>query len=438
MDTLQNRLILASLLLACAGALRADGQAPGWAWDGHFQVTAVPQYHPAFRAPYSGANSLDPSPEFDTSLTSTLFLGARILPGLELYCDPELVGGSGFSGTSGLADFPNGEIFRVSQAYPQVNVARLYLQWVLGLGGGVEDVAGAANQLPGPRPRSRLTLAAGDFSLTDFFDDNAYSHDPRSQFLNWSLMDNGAWDYAADTHGYTAGFYAELTLPGWALRAAEAEEPTTANGAVLDNDVIHARSENLEAEGRWSLGAHPGALRALGFWNHADMGSYTVSLASAASAPDITQSRARGNEKYGFGWSFEQEILQDLACFSRAGWNNGRTETWAFTEIDQSASAGLALSGGAWKRDQDHAGLAYVISGLSDAHLEYLAAGGHGFIVGDGALRYAPEQVLEAYYSWCPVQGLTLSPDYQYFQNPAYNQARGPVHVLSVRAHFEL
>jgi high affinity Mn2+ porin len=426
------------LVLVAPSFLVADEPEGAWAWSGHFQATAIPEYHFPFPAQYSGMNSLGDGPQFATSLTSTLFLGARLCPGLELYFDPELSAGGGLNGTVGVADFPNGEVSHVGSPQPHLNVARLYLQWVLGLGGPTETVESDANVVAGVRDVSRLTLLVGKFSLSDFFDDNSYSHDPRSQFMNWGLMDNGAWDYSADTHGYTDGLYTELNMASWALRFAEVQEPIVANGAVLDNDIVHSHSENLEAEARWSSWEHPGVLRALGFWNHADMGNYTVTLDTPAYGMNIVDSRVPGTLKYGFGLNFEQEITKSLGFFSRAGWNNGQTESWAFTEVDQCASAGFQLTGDAWGRTQDHFGLAAVISGLSGPHEDYLAAGGYGFILGDGALDYAPEQATETYYSWVPVTGLSVSPDYQFLRNPGYNQARGPVHVVSLRVHYEI
>jgi high affinity Mn2+ porin len=433
-----RKILLAVLVLAGPAPLIADDSPNAWAWSGHFQATVIPEYHPPFHAQYSGTNSLGDGPQFATSLTSTLFLGARLLPGLEFYFDPELSAGGGLNGTIGVADFPNGEVSHVGSPQPHFNAARVYLQWVLGLGGPTEALESDVNQVAGIRDISRLTFLAGKFSLGDFFDDNSYSHDPRSQFMNWGLMDNGAWDYSADTHGYTDGFYSELNMAAWALRFAGVQEPTVANGGTLDSDIARANSENLEAEGRWSAWEHPGKLRFLSFWNHADMGNYRVTLDTPSYDMNIVDSRVPGTLKYGMGLDFEQEITKSLGFFSRAAWNNGQTESWAFTEVDQCASGGIQLQGDAWGRSQDHFGLAYVISGLSAPHEEYLAAGGYGFIIGDGALAYAPEQVVETYYSWVPAPGLSLSPDYQFLCNPAYNQARGPVHVVSLRIHYEI
>ena len=434
-------LLALSCFLATAAFLYADdapSAAQVWSWEGHYQITAVPQYHDVFASPYSGKNSLSNEAEERSSLTSTLFLGTRLFGGLQFFVDPELYGGSGMSNALGLAGSPNGEIYRVSDPYIAVGMARAYFQWDLGLGGGEEDPVGSPHQLAGKRNISRISLVAGKFSLNDFFDDNAYAHDPRSQFLNWALMDLGAWDYAADTRGYTTGVYLELDQPNWTLCGAEVQEPLTANGPDMDRDIIHARSENLELDGRWSLIGHPGTIRGIAFWNHAQMGNYRVTLNTPSYNMDVTQSRVVGNLKYGYGLNFEQEIVKGIGFFTRLGWDDGATETWAFTEIDRSGSAGVQLGGSLWHRPDDHLGLACIVNGLSDDHRDYLAAGGFGFLIGDGALNYAPEQILEAYYSYSPLKGFCLSPDLQYVRNPAYNQDRGPVNIFAVRAHFEI
>jgi high affinity Mn2+ porin len=427
------------LTLVAAGVLRAEvlvGE--GWLWAGHWQATVVPQWHDNVPAAYSGKASLWTEAEERTSLTSTLFLATRLMPSLELYVDPELSGGSGISGTQGVAGYPNGEIYRVSDPYPAVSLARAYLQWTVALGGATEPVESDQHSLAGARSISRAVLRAGKFSLNDFFDDNTYSHDPRTQFLNWALMDVGAWDYAADTRGYTMGLCVELDHDNWALRFAEVQVPSSANGPDLDRDIIHARSENLEADAPWTLGGQAGAARVIGYWNHADMGNYSQTLTTPAFGMDVTRSRSVGALKYGFGLNLEQGLAKDTGLFARLGWNDGATETWAFTEIDRSASAGLQMGGPLWGRERDRLGLAYLMNGLSDAHRDYLAAGGYGFIIGDGALNYAPEQIIEAYYSWSPWAGLTLSPDFQWVRNPAYNQDRGPAAFYALRAHFEI
>lgn len=406
-------------------------------WSLHFQATTVPQGHPGFRAEYNGANSLLSLPEFKTSLTSTLFLGRRLWKGSEAYVNPEISAGKGVSSTLGVAGFPNGEIYRVDTPSPKFNLSRLYLKQIFALSNEIEHAGAEINQLRGDMPLRRLTLIAGKFSLNDFFDRNAFSHDPRTQFLNWALMDNGAWDYAADTRGYTWSIYLEYNQEKWSVRLATAMEPKQANKMELDSNIAHAHGDQIEIEHRYQIHTHPGAIRLLGYMNHAHMGSYVETLANPDYNRDITLTRAY-RTKYGFGLNAEQEITPDLGVFTRIGWNDGQTETWAFTEIDRTLSFGMNLKGTSWGRVEDVVGLALIINGLSSKHAEYLAAGGYGFIIGSGRLTYAPEQITEAFYLWKPFTHLGVTPDFQFVNHPAYNQDRGPVFFYAVRVHYEI
>ena len=287
-------------------------------------------------------------------------------------------------------------------------------------------------------PRS---VTAGKFSLTDIFDDNAYSHDARTQFMNWALWSGAAWDYAADTRGYDWGVAVELHRSAIDLRCAAVMVPTYANGPFFDHDIGRAYSLNVEAAPRYAIGGLEGRVHLIGFLNHASMGNYRDALALGAAAgttPDVDATH-RYSSKPGFVLSVEQALGGSAGLFSRFSWSDGRTETWAFTEIDRSFQVGLALGGAAWHRGEDNAGIAWVINGLSGDHRDYIAAGGYGFIIGDGALHYAPEQVIECYYAASLVPWFTLTADDQLVINPAYNRDRGPlVHVYGVRAHVEL
>lgn len=402
-------------------------------WDLHFQSTVVSQWHPAFPAKYSGPNSLSAKPEFSTSLTSTLFAGARLWHGAEFYVNPELVAGNGFSHTLGVAGFPNGEIYRVSDPVPTLFVARLFLRQTFSLGGERERVEPDQNQLGGIYDQHRITLTLGKFGLTDLFDDNAYSHDPRTQFLNWSIIDNGAWDYAADTRGYTWGVALEYQQPRWALRLATVMVPLQANKESLDFALSRAHGDNAEIEYRYAIQEHPGTLRLSAYANHAHMGSYRETIDTGVM--DITLTR-QYRVKYSWGLNIEQELSRDVGVFLRLGWNDGRTETWAFTEIDRTASFGISLKGSRWKRPEDTVGIAAAINGLSSDHADYLAAGGVGFIIGDGHLTYAPEQIVETYYLWKPLPRLGVTVDVQYVNHPAYNLDRGPVFIAGTRLHY--
>jgi high affinity Mn2+ porin len=305
------------------------------------------------------------------------------------------------------------------------------------MGGDNEYIKPDKNQLGTIESQNRLTLVVGKFSLADFFDGNSYSHDPRTQFVNWAIMDNGAWDFAADTRGYTWGCMLEYNRAKWALRLASVLEPKVANQLDLDMNIAQAHSENAEFEYRYNAGSHPGKISCLAFANHAHMGNYRDSINLSPVNPDITQTETYCL-KYGFGLDFEQELTKNLGCFARAGWNDGATETWAFTEIDRTISLGLSLNGSSWKRPDDICGVALDINGLSQDHKDYLEAGGYGFIIGDGRLSYAPEEVAETYYAWKMCDHFTFTGDFQFVNNPAYNQDRGPVSILAVRLHYEL
>jgi len=405
-------------------------------WGFHVQATTVSQWHPDFSAPYSGPNSLKATSEFRTSLTSTLFAGARLWPGAEVYVNPELAAGSGFSHTLGVAGFPNGEIYRVDTPSPKVFLARLFVRQTIGLGGERERVESDQNQLAGTYDQRRLTLTLGKISLTDLFDDNTYSHDARTQFLNWALMDNGAWDYAADTRGYTWGVALEYRQAQWALRIASVMVPKRANEMSFDHDLLRARGDNAEFEYHYAVHDHPGAVRLSAYANHAHMGSYRETIDTPAFGMDIAQSR-QYRVKYGLGLNLEQSLSRDVGVFLRLGWNDGRTETWAFTEIDRTASLGISVKGAYWTRPEDTVGLAAVINGLSTDHADYLKAGGLGFIIGDGRLSYAPEEILETYYLWKPASWIGVTADGQFIDHPAYNKDRGPVYVAGIRLHAE-
>ncbi|HUI09966.1 MAG TPA: carbohydrate porin [Bacteroidota bacterium] len=417
-----------------------------WAQDStealstHFQLTVVQQAHAPFRAEYTGKNSLLPTAENVLSVTSTLFLGTRLWKGGEGYFDPELAGGEGVSGTTGIAGFPNGEIYRVDNPTPKVFIARFFLRQHFALGNETEHAAPDQNQLAGELPASRLTITAGRFSLTDIFDDNAFSHDARTQFLNWALWSGAAWDYAADTRGYDWGVAAELHRPECDYRFAAVMVPTNANGPYFDHNIGRAYSLNAEVAHRYTIGALDGRVHLIGFLNHAFMGNYGEALALSASTgsrPDIDATN-RYSSKYGFVVSLEQPLGGNLGLFSRWSWNDGRTETWAFTEIDRSFQAGLALAGQSWGRNEDNAGAAWVINALSADHRDYLAAGGYGFIIGDGALSYAPEQIFECYYAARLFPSFVLTLDDQLVLHPAYNRDRGPlVHLVALRGHAE-
>jgi high affinity Mn2+ porin len=404
-------------------------------WSIHFQATSIGQHHGSFPALYSGPNSLPDHPESRVSLTATAFLAAR-LGRWQFVVNPEDAGGEGFGGVTGIAGFTNGEMPRVQRATPTLYLARAFASYTIPLGGESEPAEDGPNQLAGPQPVSRLTLTAGMFSMTDFFDNNAYSHDPRTQFMNWAIMYNGAWDYPADTRGYTAGVVAELTMRRWSLRAANALMSTVANGPVLDTRIAENRGNVAEWEGRYSPAGQPGVFRVLGFANTFDGGTFRAALRTGGT-PELGPTRRNGTLKYGFGLNLEQAIAHSIGVFARYGWADGKTEDFEFTQIDRSLSGGVSVGGARWRRPADRVGLAAVRNYLSGDQRGFLAAGGRGFLIGDGRLNYRPESIVEAYYAWQVVKLFTATVDYQHLENPAYNRDRGPVSVFSLRLHLE-
>ena len=404
----------------------------------HFQQTIITQYKPAFSASYSGLNSLSTKTETQSSVTSTFFGAARLWKGAEAYFNPELSGGSGLSKTLGVAGFPNGETFRIGGSEPKIYIARLYFKQNFEWGNEKDTIDADANQLAGLKSKRYFSIAAGKFGMADFFDNNNFSHDPRSQFMNWALMDNAAWDYPANTRGYVIGGTAELGQPNWTLRFAFSMVTTQANESVWDAKIGKVNTETIEYEKRYTLNGQKGALRLLGFLNNGKFGNYNLAIAQNPSAPNIASTQAYGRHKYGFGINADQYLTKDFGVFAKASYNDGHTETWFFTEIDRSLSFGGVLKGSQWKRSDDEAGLAFVANGLSASHRGYLAAGGYGFLIGDGKLNYSPELIAELYYKINAYQKkLFLTPDYQFIVNPAYNKDRGPVNVFSIRAHVE-
>ena len=406
-------------------------------WSVHGQATVVGQTNDPFHSPYQGPHSLQPNREWATSFTTTLMTGWRPWPGTEVYLDAEGAAGKGVSSVLGLAGAPNGETYRVGNPEFRASVARAWVRQTFDLGGDMQRIEADAHQLGGSRDSRRVVLHLGKFSVMDVFDANAYAHDPRSQFLNWTLMGQGAWDYPADTRGYTWGFAGELYWEAWALRYGRFAEPLEANQLEMDRGFARAHGDVVELEHDHALGDRPGAVRVMAFRNTTRMGDYRQSLVEAPMAPDITATRAYGRVKQGWGLNLEQSLTADLGAFARWSWSDGRTESWAFTEVDRSISMGLSLKGSGWHRPQDRIGLAFVQNGLSADHRNYLAAGGLGFLLGDGRLSYEAERICEATYALALGRFLTASLDAQRIWNPGYNQDRGPVNLMALRLHAQ-
>lgn len=403
----------------------------------HGQTTIITQYKPSFSAKYSGDNSLISKKENERSLTATLFLGARLWNGASVFMSPEIAGGSGLSTSLGVGASTNGEAYRVDEAAPSFELGRFFLKQIIPLNKERIYQSDDVDKLGGIIPTKYIALTVGKICVSDIFDVNRYSHDPRTQFMSWGLMNNGAWDFAANTKGYTPSFVVEWVTPQNELRYGFSLLPKTPNGMKMDWKINNAGSHTLEYTHNYFIKGRKGALRLVSFLNKANMGNYRQSLALDPTSPNIASTEKEGRTKYGFGVNAEQEINDFMGMFFRASWNDGHNETWAFTEIDRSISAGLSASGSKWNRKNDNVGLAYVVSGLSTPHRNYLEAGGKGFELGDGALNYGLENLAELYYSMELKNNLYVTGTYQFIVNPGYNKDRGPVNVLSIRIHAE-
>ncbi|MDR0794017.1 MAG: carbohydrate porin [Chitinophagaceae bacterium] len=416
-------------------------------WSTHFQATVIGQNHPGFKALYSGENSLADTVEpTAVSLTATLFFGKKLWKGAAFYLNPEVAGGNGLSYAMGVAGALNGETPRVDNVDPKVFIARAYLQQHFPLGNTTyEAVKDDINQVADMVPKNRITITAGKFAISDFFDDNAYSKDPRTQFFNWSLWANGAWDYPANTRGYTYGLVTELVYENWSARLSTVSVSKIANAPAMEYNA-HAHSETFEAAKKWSVRNRSGAVRLLLSNTYSRAPSYKDGIKAIADNNTFLlnvfrgfqENNVYGGRKFSIGLNAEQALTDNIGVFGRAGWDDGKHASWAFTEIDQTANVGLSMKGTKWKRPNDVWGIAGVVNGLSKDHKDFLAAGGYGFIIGDGKLNYGHEAIIETYYNAKLTKFLWVTFDYQFVNNPGYNKDRGPVHVFGLRAHVEM
>ena len=423
-----------------APAATDNAPATEW-WNLHGQFTSVEQYHPAFSSPYQGANSLSPKNNGRETVDLTAFAGVRLWNGAALYVNPEIDQGFGLDGTLGIAGFPSGEAYKVGASYPYFRLPRAFVRQIIGFTGQepAPSLADAANVLAGPMPADKIIITAGKFSVVDVFDANRYAHDPRADFLNWSIIDSGAFDYAADSWGYTYGGAIEWTQSWWSVRGGVFALSKVPNGKQIDSQ-FHQFALITEFEERHQVFSHPGKIKLLGFVNRGRMGSYedAVELArETATTPNIALVR-RYASRPGLAVNLEQELSADLGGFIRASINDGTQEAFEFTEINKSFATGLSLRGNRWNRSDDTVGLAAVVNGLSSAARDYFAAGGMGILIGDGRLPdYGLEKIVETYYSMAVAEHLTISADFQSVVDPAYSRDRGPVYIFGLRLHSE-
>jgi high affinity Mn2+ porin len=421
-------------------------------WNWHIQNTGVVQGDPRFPAKYSGVNSLDSNGEIRETITLDLFLGRRLWRGAEAHVDGLMWQGFGLSKTFGIEDFPNGDAYKAGTKVPNFTFARVLVRQTIGFGGEKEEAPDDPLTLAGELDVSRLTITVGRFTPKDVMDSNAYANDPHRQFMNWTFMGNVTWDYGQDTVGYSTGIAVELNQRSWALRYVFFQMPREKNGFTTEDELLLYPTRGadgpflkswamaFEYERRYSIHAHPGALRFMAWLNEADMASYQAALPILrAKGPGADISAARAfRYKYGFGLNWEQEVARNVGVFSRIGSNDGHSETWTFTDVNCSASLGVSVKGEWWRRPEDTLGLAGVVSGASASNRAFLEAGGTDILDGDGKLNYGWEKLVELYYDaqiWRMIHGAL---DYQFVDAPAFNRDRGPVSIFGARLRWAL
>jgi high affinity Mn2+ porin len=438
--------LAAALIVGSASAQTLDrggsdqgAAAQPQAWAVHAQATVVLQGHPAFRSPYRGPQSLDPAARGNETADVTLYAGVRPWAGAELWVNPEIDQGFGLSNTLGVAGFPSGEAYKVGNREPYLKLPRLFLRQTVDLGGVRQATDADLNVLGGVHTADRLVFTVGKFGAPDVFDQNAYTHDSRQDFMNWTLIDTGTFDYAADAWGFTYGVAAEWYQGPWALRAGWFDLSEVPNSTTPD-PKFQQYQWIAEGERRYQLGGGEGKVAVTGFVTHGRMGRFSdaLALAAATGQPADSAQVRRMQDRAGVSLNLEQSITADLGAFVRAGVADGRFESYEFTDVDRTVAFGLSQGGKPWGRAGDRLAAAVVVNQASSERQAYLAAGGLGILVGDGRLPHpGAETVLETYYNLEVVKGLHATFDYQFIANPAYNRDRGPVSVLAVRLHAQ-
>jgi high affinity Mn2+ porin len=406
------------------------------------QANFIFQTHPDFPALYSGKNSLSPRYEKATSRVLTLYTGVRLNDSTEILVDIEEAGGAALSTGLGLAGNTDLDIVRNPLLSKAPYLGRGMIHKVFAL--SKDKIENERNFLSlfDELPRRRLEIRFGKFSMPDFFDANSAGSDTHFQFSNWTIDNNGAWDYPADTRGYTVGFVADYEDANWGVRFSEGLMPKVANGIDLVWKTWQAHAENFEYElRRGPVPKKGGVIRLLAYVNHANMGIYRDAIAQfeegLVATPEITDHPWHITAKYGFGVNLEQNLARGITAFARWGWDDGKTESFAYTEVDSNIAEGVVVNGTRWHRKQDRFGVAFVSNGIKKDHQTYLADGGLGFLLGDGKLNYGRENIFELFYTTHVWRGIYIAPGVQHINNPGYNRDRGPVVVPTLRAHVE-
>jgi high affinity Mn2+ porin len=409
------------------------------------QATFVWQAFPAIRSPFSGINSLPGSGEGRETTDVTLYAGLRLWRGAELWFNPEIDQGFGFADTHGVAGYPSGESFKLGFSYPYAHLQRYFVRQTIDLGGATEKVEADVNQFAGSQTANRLVLTVGRFTVADIFDTNKYANNPKTDFLNWSLINAGTFDYAGDGWGFTYGAAAEWYQGRFALRGGVFDLSVTPAGGVspfgADLDPTFRQFSLVgEIEERHELWGQPGKIKITGFVDRGDAGNFqaAIDLAALTGQPANINAVRAYTSRPGVSFNLEQQITETMGVFARGGWADGNVEPWDFTDIDRTLSAGVSLSGKQWGRPDDTIGIAGVINGISGVHQQFFNAGGLGILIGDGQLPHPGlEEIIEAYYSYALSSSTRVSVDYQFIANPAYNTDRGPVNVFGGRFHWQ-
>jgi high affinity Mn2+ porin len=411
----------------------------------HGQTTVVEQAYPAFRSPFAGTNSLPGGGEGRETWDATLYAGVRLWQGAELWVNPEIDQGFGLADSLGVAGFPSAEAYKLGEAYPYARVQRDFVRQTIDLGGETEKVDADINQFAGSQTANRLVLTVGRFGVIDIFDTNKYANNPKTDFLNWSVINAGTFDYAADAWAYTYGAAAEWYQGRWTLRGGIFDLSATPTGGIsplgrgLDPTFDQFQLVG-EIEERHELWGQPGKLKITGFLNRGRAGEFqdAIDLAAVTGQPADINAVRTYTSRPGVSLNLEQQVSENWGVFARAGWADGSVEPWDFTDIDRTVSGGVSISGKQWSRPDDTIGIAGVVNGISSVHEAFLNAGGLGILVGDGKLPDPGlEEIIEAYYSYAVSSPTRLTFDYQFIANPAYNTDRGPVNVFAGRFHMQ-
>ena len=404
------------------------------------QYNGISQHLQPFDAKYSGPQSLPADGDDATSKTFGIYFGMQLPAHWQAYLDIERFVGDGIGNAQGLGSPTDGDVVRAGTDLPKdAYIARAYLQYLLPLGDETSHADRAQDQLPGEVPGHAFLFKVGKLSVGDDFDQNRYANNTRTQFESWTLVNNGAFDYAADTRGYTDGLVFGYLQSGWSIKFGRYRMPERANQEALEWPLNLAHGDNLELD---LMPAGGTVIRLLAYKNVARMGIYEEAIAKAEASggtPDIGADDAEGREKHGYGLNLEQPLADggDTGLFLRWGWDDGRTETFVFTEVDRHLSFGAQVSGAHWGREDDRLGVALDINGLSANHARYIELGGCGFELCDGKLSYGREGLFETYYRIQLGRYVQLSPGFQFYENPGYNRDRGPARIYGLRLHLQ-